>query len=330
MKKNHKDNYDQQATFLVVQPNYEPHYQKFEVPNEQQFRETWQLIQPQLDSSVDCILLPETFLDRVDENNLENHSILPSIAAIRSRFPNADWLLGIDAQKILANAEPTTRATRISKRDPSLRWEAYNAALYLNDSTLSKPMPIYHKSKFVPGAESMPYPFLFGFLKPMFNKFGGTIEGLGSQEDREVFFHSRKSFGIAPVICFESIYGYYVADYIKNGAQIIGIITNDGWWDDTPGYRQHFDFARLRAIETRKWVVRSANTGASGCINSLGEVVSKTHYNEPVAVKSTVPVAIGETFYVRFGDWISHIFLVIWSLLMVFLMVKKMNRFLQN
>ncbi len=323
LKFNHKDHFDKKANFLVVQPNFEPHYQKFEIPNEQQFRQTWQLIQPQLDSTIDLILLPETFVERVDENSLKSNSVLESMASIHSRFPNADWLLGADSYKILAQSEPSSRATRISKQDNSIRWELYNTAILLNDSILTNPIPVYHKSKFVPGAESMPYPFLFGFLKILFNKFGGTIEGLGSQEDREVFFQSKKSVGIAPVICFESIYGYYVANYNKNGTQIITIITNDGWWDDTPGYRQHFDFAKLRAIENRKWVVRSANTGTSGCINSLGEVVSKTKYNEPIALRCEVPVISGETFYTRFGDWISHLFLAIWSILIFWLFLGK-------
>ena len=66
---------------------------------------------------------------------------------------------------------------------------------------------------------------------------------------------------VAPVICYESIFGEYVGEYIRNGAALIFIITNDGWWRDTPGYKQHLIYGGLRAIETRRSIARSANFG---------------------------------------------------------------------
>jgi len=68
---------------------------------------------------------------------------------------------------------------------------------------------------------------------------------------------------IAPIICYESVFGEFVTDYVKKGAQALFIITNDGWWKNTNGYKQHLYFASLRAIETRRQVVRAANTGVS-------------------------------------------------------------------
>ena len=80
---------------------------------------------------------------------------------------------------------------------------------------------------------------------------------------REVLISSNREIKIAPVICYESVYGEYVTDYIKKGANLIFILTNDAWWGDTQGYKQHASYARIRAIETRRSIARSANTGIS-------------------------------------------------------------------
>jgi apolipoprotein N-acyltransferase len=68
--------------------------------------------------------------------------------------------------------------------------------------------------------------------------------------------NEKHGFKIAPAICYESIYGEFMSKYIRNGANLICIITNDGWWKNTPGHKQHMNYARLRAIETRTWVAR--------------------------------------------------------------------------
>lgn len=102
----------------------------------------------------------------------------------------------------------------------------------------------------------------------MVDKLGGSVQGLGRQRERSVF--ESGSTKIAPVICYESIYGNYIGDYIRNGAEAIFIMTNDGWWDDTPGYHQHLAYGILRAIEFRKPIARSANTGISCFVDAKG------------------------------------------------------------
>ena len=126
----------------------------------------------------------------------------------------------------------------------------------------------------------MPYPNLLGFLDKYSINLGGMTGSLGTQKDRTPFHCSlltaHCSLLIAPAICYESIYGEFMSKYVKNGANLICIITNDGWWKDTPGYKQHFQYARLRAIETRRYIARSANTGISGFIDERGNVLM--HY----------------------------------------------------
>ncbi len=82
-------------------------------------------------------------------------------------------------------------------------------------------------------------------------------------------------------ICYESVYGEYCTRYVRNGARLLTVITNDAWWGDTPGYKQHLSYSCLRAIETRRWIARSANTGISAIIDPSGKIVSQTSWWQP-------------------------------------------------
>jgi apolipoprotein N-acyltransferase len=97
--------------------------------------------------------------------------------------------------------------------------------------------------------------------------------------------NEKNGFKIAPAICYESIYGDFMSRYVKQGANLICVITNDGWWKNTPGHKQHMNYARLRAIETRIWVARSANTGISCFIDPNGNVIDPQAYNTQAAIK---------------------------------------------
>ena len=110
-------------------------------------------------------------------------------------------------------------------------YDSFNAGVLIDGSSK---LQFYHKSKLVPGAELMPFGSALAVLKPFFAHFGGTTGGYGSQEKPSVFY-SASGIGAAPVICYESIWGNYVAEYVKMGAQFIAVITNDGWWGIPPG-----------------------------------------------------------------------------------------------
>ena len=159
----------------------------------------------------------------------------------------------------------------------------------------------------VVGVEKMPYTEYLGFLRKLTIRLGGTFRSHGEQEFRENLYTRSDSTGISPVICYESIFGEYVTDYIREGSQFIFVITNDGWWGDTPGYRQHHSYSRLRAIETRRSVARSANTGISSFINQRGEILQRTRYWEQAALRGTINANDGLSFYTRHGDYIARI-----------------------
>jgi len=183
-------------------------------------------------------------------------------------------------------------------------YEEYNTAVQLDTSSR---ISFHHKGKLVPGAEIIPYTWLFGFLEKFSLDMGGTSGTLGRGTVRAVFVNPENGFRIGPIICYESIYSAYVAEYVRNGANMLTIITNDAWWGDTEGYRQHEQYARLRAIETRRWVARSANTGISCFIDPLGKVYQAQPWNTASAIKMIIPKEDAMTLYVQWGDWLSVI-----------------------
>ena len=129
---------------------------------------------------------------------------------------------------------------------------------------------LYHKSKLVVGVENMPFTHLFKPIEKLAINLGGTVGTIGTSKERTVFVRERDHLKVAAVICFESIFGEFCTKFVRNGAQLFFIITNDGWWKDTPGHKQHMAYARLRTIECRRSIARSANTGISAFINQRG------------------------------------------------------------
>ena len=87
---------------------------------------------------------------------------------------------------------------------------------------------------------------------------------------------------------------------------MIFIITNDGWWGNTAGHKQHLHYASLRAIETRRSIARSANTGISAFINQRGDIEQATEYWEPAVIQGTIRANDQMTFYGRHGDYLAR------------------------
>ncbi|MGB2404424.1 MAG: apolipoprotein N-acyltransferase, partial [Flavobacteriaceae bacterium] len=110
----------------------------------------------------------------------------------------------------------------------------------------------------------------------------------------------------APIVCYESIYGAFVTQYVRKGAQFMSIITNDAWWGNTEGHRQLLSYARLRAIENRRAIARSANTGISAFINSHGQIIKRLGYEKKGALKGRLQLHDQLTFYTIYGDYLAR------------------------
>lgn len=305
---------------VVVQPNFDTYTQKFEynartggmntttfVPFDQQFNRFLTLIRKTASPKTSLVLLPETaWNDDIDETAIGVNPYLAQMKIFRDSFPQLSILTGADSYRFYYNMpeQPTPTARYHS---PNTYYDRYNSALFIDTKNNTN---LYHKSMLVIGVESNPLRGVLGFLqKTVMVNMSGLVGDLGTQTERTVF-KADDDTKVAPIICYESIYGEYVTDYVKNGANLLGIITNDGWWDDSPAPRQHFSFASLRAIETRRAIARSANTGISGFINQKGEVLQQSQYNETIALRSTLKLNENITLYVRLGDIIAKIALL--------------------
>lgn len=298
---------------VVVQPNYEPHYQKFDIAEKEQVLRFIDLTKPLLTDQTDYVVFPETSFGYMETTALNNYPIIRQLKQGLIAYPNLKIVTGLNAYHDFGPGEEHTSATR--KRQgadgKTIYFETYNLAAQLmvgNEETA-----IYKKSKLVPGPEIFPFKRFFPFMEPLVEKLDGTTAGLGTQKKRTPL--PSPTAKIAPVICYESVFGDYFTGYIREGSQAVFIMTNDGWWDNTLGHRQHLYFASLRAIETRRSVARSANTGISAFINQRGDIVKATHYNEPIAIKASINLNDDITFYVRWGDMMARISLFLAALL---------------
>jgi apolipoprotein N-acyltransferase len=308
------DNYKPAAgipiNVAVVQPNIDPYKDKFEgISSIEQTRSMLQLAEEVVDSSMQLVCFPETaLLGSLEETRLNSNENIVLVRAFLQKHPNITVLSGADTYRFYETVAEKTFTAR--KYSDGMYYDAYNTALLINQTDS---IQIYHKSKLVPGVESMPYQQVLGFLGKAAIELGGTSGSLGRNNEAAVFDLGRNQF-VAPVICYESVFGEYVTDYIQKGAGLLCIVTNDGWWGNTPGYRQHFDYARLRAIETRRFVARSANTGVSGFIDDKGAVIAQTEWWKPAAIKATLTYQKGETFYVKYAhfiEWLPVILLLL-------------------
>jgi apolipoprotein N-acyltransferase len=282
---------------IVVQPNIDP-YQKFELSNaNQQINLLLSLSKSGLDSNTQLIIWPETAMSVAEwQENITSNLYYQPIFEFAKQHPTITILSGIETFKNYGTVKETPSAHLSSS---GLYYDAFNAAIAIK---AGEPIQLYNKSKLVPGVESLPS--FLRFMSPVFEQFGGSTGGYGKSVTSTVFKSAGTAIVSAPIICYESIYGEYVNSYVQKGANLLTIITNDGWWGNTPGHLQHLSYARLRAIETRRWVARSANTGISAIINDIGEIVEQQPWNKSAIIKYNIPLNNQITFYVRYGDFI--------------------------
>lgn len=312
-------------TVEIVQPNFEPHYEKFEVPEKVQLTRFINLSKSMLDSTVDYLVFPETSFESINASSIQSDRNILWLERMVNEYPKLKLVTGTSTYKVYEDSEPKPKTVREKDlvNGDVIYYDNHNSAIQISSGSDS--IPLYLKSKFVPGAEIFPYNHLLFFLKPLVDKLGGSTAGLTAQKERSVF--GSGTFSVAPIICYESIYSEYCTEYIKKGANALFILTNDGWWDDTPGYRQHLKLGALRAIETRRSIARSANSGCSAFINQLGEIEQPTQYGVQAVIKQKMLFNDEITFYVKHGDIISKIALAITLLIFCFLLYAYRKSF---
>ncbi len=290
---------------VVLQPNIDPYDEKYSL-NNAYFKELFiSLSEKHLTSNTSFLLAPETYFTEdngFDIQFFENSEFNNSLKNYLTSHPKLNLLAGTQFYEIYRAIEaPTTSANIIKK---GFWVDFYNSAIQIAPN---KKTQIYHKSKLVVGVENMPYK---SFFKPLLGEImidlGGTLSSRGVQKERVVFTHSTSKIKTAPIICWESVYGEYLTEYTRKGAAFFSIITNDAWWGNTLGHKQFLSYTRLRAIENRRAIARSANTGISAFINTKGEVLSSLKYGLQGALKGNVSLNNKLTFYTKYGDYIAR------------------------
>jgi apolipoprotein N-acyltransferase len=314
-------------TVLIVQPNIDPYSETFDdgAVNEKLMKFI-RLTELSLTPDVDYIIGPETvFEQQWEEDRLLTYPAFARLQQFSHTEGNPGLIIGASTYRIYRDLEKKSETARIS-RDGTVAYDVFNSAIFTDET---RNYQVYHKSILVPGVEKMPFRKYLRFLDDVIIDLGGTSGTLGIQP-YPTNFVAPNGDQLAPVICYESVFGGYLASFVKKGAQAIVIITNDGWWKNTPGYRQHFSFARLRAIETRRYIARSANTGISGVINQRGDVVLSTDWWKEAAVTSKILLNNRVTFYARYGDFIGRLSMFVSGLLVLYLVATLLRKGKKN
>jgi apolipoprotein N-acyltransferase len=308
------------SNIVVVQPNIDPYAKETSMPAATQIHILTHLSDSLGQPNTEFFLWPETAIPApINEDNINTSAYFLDAEHFLTQFKNGNLITGAETFKVY-NYRATATASPYDPQGHQF-YDAFNAALNIENSPQ---VQFYHKSKLVPGVEALPFGETLAFLKPVFEHLGGAIGSYAGQRESTVFY-SQSGIGADPVICFESIWGGYVAGSVKKGAQFIAIITNDGWWEDTPGKDQHLDYAKLRAIENRRWVCRSANTGISAFINERGDIIKQTKWWVRTALKQDINLNSDLTFYTLHGDYLAIAGCILAILGIVFILVKTIR-----
>jgi len=307
---------------LVIQPNIDTYEEKYNynartgndnsnpLTYDEQVERLFQLADENCSEKTQVVLMPETSLHQIiEESEVRTNYSFGMAKMFLEKHPHSALIAGVNSRIRYPNEAEAQTQSKTYRTYGGVFYDNYNSALFINNQLNTK---FYHKSKLVIGVETNPFGWLFRVLdKVLMLNMGGMVGNLGVQAEPEIFSYSdslaKSNLKVAPVICYESVYGEFVGKYIQKGATLIMIITNDDWWDDTAGHRQHFHYARLRAIEMRRSIARSANTGISGFINQRGDILQKSNYKEMTTLRHEVTLNDKLTVYAQQGNYLGKL-----------------------
>lgn len=327
--------HDNPVETIIIQHNTEAYEEQYMMSNIEHTVRLLQLALPMVSDSTQLVVTAESSISHTISANALLDKSYPTdsylyagftlLDSVIAHYPNLNFILGLSTFETFTE-EPSI--VHIQRED-GIYQAVHNSATCYNKYGVSD---LYHKSRLVPGVEKMPFPKLFGFLEDLVINLGGPRCSL-SPDTAQHAFHTTINNGtvkVGTVICYESAYGEVFAGFVKDGAQLMAVITNDAWWGDTPGYKQHFLFSRLRAIESRRTVLRSSNPGICAFIDECGDVHQATQYNKRLAIKQLVYPNDQMTFYVKHGDYLARIALVIAAICLIWSIVVGIVNAVEN
>lgn len=316
--KNYSEVSEGKLDVLIAQPNFDP-YQKFQSLSQQQqtailLSQYAEELDDRSDSSVSHLLLlaPETFCGDVTCGEYSSGGTWNRFHSFLSDYENVSIIFGASTYEYFSSdTSPSPNARRLMD---GVWYESHNSALSLDKQGNTE---IYHKSKLVVGVEMTPYPKVIG---PIAKWIDAPIGHCVGQDEVSLLHAGDVPLGCA--ICYESIYGEFCAEYVRKGAQALTVITNDAWWGDTPGYRQHFSYSRLRAIELRRDIARCGNTGISAFVDQRGEVVQRGPWWEMATLRGSMNLNSFETVFVHYGDICGRVCTFLFIMLLLCIIVR--------
>lgn len=311
-----------QLPVLIVQPNIDP-YNKFQAMTQDQQNAILEAqmvsaLQSRQTSEPMLVVAPETFTSGMICGEYARSITWRRFTSLLKKYPGVNMLFGASTFEYIQSTGAPSHTAR--KVQDGLWVEAHNSALMIDGTARTE---TFHKSKLVVAVEKTPYPALFCKIDDMLGGIMGRCVG----QDEVSLLHVRENesgtnIPIGSAVCYESVYGEYYTDYVRKGAQAMTIITNDAWWGDTPGYRQHLSYASLRAIETRRAIARCANTGISAIISPSGKILQPTPWWEQAVIEGSIPLRKDITFFVAHGDVTGRICTFMFMLLLLSLCVR--------
>jgi len=328
--KEYRDSIDEgeKLPVVIVQPNIDP-YNKFQAMTQDQQNAILEghiesaLKGREADSTAGPLLVvaPETFTNDIICGEYDRSRTWRRFTSFLKDYPSVNMLFGASSYDYFESASKPSHTAR-QLRDG--RWvESHNSALMTDGTSRTE---IFHKSKLVVAVEMTPYPAIFCKIDDMLGGIMGRCVGQEEISLLNVKSADGQSIPIGCAVCYESVYGEYYTGYVRKGARAMAIITNDAWWGDTPGYKQHLSYASLRAIETRRAIARCANTGISAIISPSGEITQPTPWWEPAVIKGEIPLRDDITFYVAHGDITGRLCSFVFILLLLALGVRFVTR----
>ena len=298
----------EEVTVSAIQPNVDC-YEKFNIDAQWQQDNLMELLN-EVPDSAEFILMPETSLaEHIYTHTSQHSNIVCRIAdSLAAKKTSAMVVAGGEAIEWYGRTKKSETA-----RDTGSGqfYDIYNSSFGIN---AARDVQIHHKGKLVIGVESTPAwlrEFKIGEVD-----LGGTFGQLGIGQKQEPFLHNGKK--VAPAICYEGLYGNYMAEFARNGAEALFVVSNDGWWGNTIGHKLLFRYCQLRAVELRREVARSANTGVSGFINLRGESSNTLSWAERGVTTANIRLNKRTTFYASHGDYIGRLALLVAGLCLLY------------
>lgn len=276
---------------LVLQGNHEGS-EKWAMASEDILKDYKKLIHQYANPFVELIVMPETALPYAVMDEEKGRKELMSI----SQQYSAELLVGA-IQKEEIEGE-----------------EFYNVVYHVTEKGMDQ--TIYQKQILVPFGEYLPFAGLFNKLCPWLMDF---MSGNYFKEGKEMVVFDTKVGKIGALICYESIFPEIAKEAVEKGAELLVVVSNDSWFQDTPAMREHYAHAVLRAVEEDRYLIRAGNTGISAIIDGRGRCIASIPENTCMGFYGTIKPKSNVTLYTKAGK------LFIWLLggMYIILILKR-------